>query len=107
VAGLRVIAFDQPGFGVTDNPRDFTVAYCTKFIMKLRDALDLPSAARIGHSQAGNMAVANAFAYRIAKIMILGTGSLLPPLPEGQSKAAGPAEGQEETAKEPTCDCLL
>jgi pimeloyl-ACP methyl ester carboxylesterase len=24
-AGLRVIAFDQPGFGLTDNPDDFSL----------------------------------------------------------------------------------
>ena len=103
-AGLRVIAYDQPGFGLTDNPADFSVAYRRKFIMKFMDALNLQSAAMIGHSQAGAMAVANAFEHpgRISKIMILGTGSLLPPLPEGQKKAAGPAEGEEGTAAEPT-----
>ena len=60
-SGLGVIAFDQPGFGLTDNPSDFSVAYRTKFIMKYMDALGLEKAALIGHSQAGNMAVADAF----------------------------------------------
>jgi 4,5:9,10-diseco-3-hydroxy-5,9,17-trioxoandrosta-1(10),2-diene-4-oate hydrolase len=52
------------------------------------------------------MAVANAFEHpkRISKIMILGTGSLLPPLPEGQKAARGPAEGEEGTAVEPTLE---
>jgi 4,5:9,10-diseco-3-hydroxy-5,9,17-trioxoandrosta-1(10),2-diene-4-oate hydrolase len=52
------------------------------------------------------MAVANAFEHpkRISKIMILGTGSLLPPLPEGQKAARGPAEGEEGTAAEPTLE---
>jgi pimeloyl-ACP methyl ester carboxylesterase len=103
-AGLRVIAFDQPGFGLTDNPSDFSVAYRRKFIMKFMDALGLRPAALVGHSQAGSMAVANAFENpaRVSKILILGTGSLLPPLPEGQTKAGEPAEGQEGTAAEPT-----
>ena len=103
-SGLRVIACDQPGFGLTDNPSDYSAAYRRKFIMKFMDALRLESAAMIGHSQAGNMAVANAFEYprRISKIMILGTGSLLPPLPEGKPKAPAPAEGEEGTAAEPT-----
>ena len=72
--------------------------------MKFIDALGLEKAALIGHSQAGNMAVANAFEHpkRISKLMILGTGSLLPPLPEGHNKAGRPAEGQEGSAEEPT-----
>jgi len=103
-ARLRVIAYDQPGFGRTDNPADFSVNYRRKFIMAFMDALGLQSAAMIGHSQAGHMAVANAFEHpaRVSKIMILGTDSLLPPLPEDQAKAKGPAEGEEGTAAEPT-----
>jgi 4,5:9,10-diseco-3-hydroxy-5,9,17-trioxoandrosta-1(10),2-diene-4-oate hydrolase len=103
-AGLRVIAYDQPGFGLTDDPADYSVPYRRRFIMMFMDALGLQRAALVGHSQAGNMAVANAFEHpkRIAKVMILGTGSLLPPLPEGQQKAKGAAEGEEGTAAEPT-----
>ncbi len=103
-AGLRAIACDQPGFGLTDNPTDYSVAYRRRFIMMFMDALDLYNAALVGHSQAGNMAVANAFEHptRIAKIMILGTGSLLPPLPEGQRQGGGAREGEEGTASEPT-----
>lgn len=111
-AGVRAIAYDQPGFGLTDNPTDYSVAYRRRFIMMFMDALGLQSAAMVGHSQAGSMAVANAFEHpkRISKIMILGTGSLLPPLPEGQKATRGPAEGEEGTAAEPTveqCRALL
>ena len=103
-AGLRAIAYDQPGFGLTDNPTDSSVPYRRRFIMRFMDALGLQSAALVGHSQAGNMAVANAFEHpkRISKIMILGTGSLLPPLPEGQRQGGGAREGEEGTASEPT-----
>jgi len=101
-AGLRVIAYDQPGFGLTDNPADYTVAYRRRFIMMFMDALRLERAALIGHSQAGAMAVALAFDHpqRISKVMILGTGSLLPPAPSAQKQ--GPREGEEGTATEPT-----
>jgi 4,5:9,10-diseco-3-hydroxy-5,9,17-trioxoandrosta-1(10),2-diene-4-oate hydrolase len=103
-AGIRVIAYDQPGFGLTDDPTDYSVAYRRRFIMMFMDALGLERAALGGHSQAGSMAVANALEHpkRISKVMILGTGSLLPPLPEGQQKARGAAEGEEGTAAEPT-----
>ena len=104
-AGLRVIAYDQPGFGLTDNPGDYSVAYRRRFIMMFMDALALERAALVGHSQAGSMAVALAFEYpqRISKVMILGTGSLLPPTPAAQ-KQQGAREGEEGTAAEPTLE---
>jgi pimeloyl-ACP methyl ester carboxylesterase len=104
-AGVRAIAYDQPGFGLTDNPSDYSVAYRTRFIMMFMDGLDIQSAALVGHSQAGNMAVGLAFQYpqRISKVMILGTGSLLPPLP-GAQKQQGAAEGEEGAATEPTLE---
>jgi pimeloyl-ACP methyl ester carboxylesterase len=104
-AGVRAIAYDQPGFGLTHNPSDYSVAYRTRFIMMFTDGLGIQSAALVGHSQAGNMAVGLAFEYpqRISKVMILGTGSLLPPLP-GAQKQQGAAEGEENTATEPTLE---
>ena len=104
-AGLRVIAFDQPGFGLTDNPIDYSVAYRRRFILMFMDALSLERAALIGHSQAGNMAVALAFddPRRIAKEMILGAGSLLPPAITGQKEERA-REGEEGTPAEPTLE---
>lgn len=102
-AGLRVIAYDQPGFGLSDNPRDHSVAYRRRFIFQFMDALGIRSAALAGHSQAGNMAVSLAFddPSRVTKVIVLGTGSLLPPLPQAEEQK-GPAEGEEGTASEPT-----
>jgi 4,5:9,10-diseco-3-hydroxy-5,9,17-trioxoandrosta-1(10),2-diene-4-oate hydrolase len=104
-AGLRVIAYDQPGFGLTDNPIDYSVAYRRRFIMMFMDALALERAALVGHSQAGSMAVALAFDHpqRISKVMILGTGSLLPPALAAQKDKSG-REGEEGTAAEPTLE---
>ncbi|HEY1265897.1 MAG TPA: alpha/beta hydrolase, partial [Candidatus Binatia bacterium] len=100
--GLRVIAFDQPGFGGTDNPKDYSPAYRRRFIIPFMDALGLQKASLMGHSAAGAMAVGLAFDQtpRIAKAVILGTGSLLPPLPGGGKAGAG--EGEEGGAAEPT-----
>ena len=100
--GLHVIAFDQPGFGLTDNPKDTSVAYRRRFIVQFMDALKLDKASLVGHSQAGAMAVALALDHtpRIAKVVVLGTGSLLPPLAAGAKSGAG--EGEEGGASEPT-----
>jgi 2-hydroxy-6-oxonona-2,4-dienedioate hydrolase len=70
------------------------------------DALGFESAALVGHSQAGSMAVNLAFAYpnRISKVVVLGTGTLLPPLLETEQASGEPAEGREGAANEPTLD---
>jgi pimeloyl-ACP methyl ester carboxylesterase len=103
--GLRVIAYDQPGFGLSDDPPEWGVKFRTDFILKFMDALGIDKAALVGHSQAGNMAAELAVAHpdRISHVVVLGTGSLLPPLPAGEgTKKAGPAEGEEGGASEPT-----
>src|SRR3954471_1216196 len=84
-AGFRAIAFDQPGFGLSDVPTDLSPAYRRDSIPKFMDALGLKQAALVGHSQAGNPAVQLALAdpSRYSHIIVLGTGSLLPPL-DGQ-----------------------
>jgi len=99
---LRVIACDQPGFGLSDNPTDPSVAYRTRFVLAFMDALRLPKAHLVGHSQSGRIAVSLALEHgeRVSRVVVLGTGSLLPPLPDrGKSDAA---EGEDGAAAEPT-----
>ncbi|HXG49903.1 MAG TPA: alpha/beta hydrolase [candidate division Zixibacteria bacterium] len=105
-AGVRAIAYDQPGFGLTDNPADYSVAYRRRFILGFLDALGIDRAALVGHSQAGGMAVSLAFEHpeRVSRVMVLATGSLLPPLPAGQNPGGAPREGEEGTAAEPTIE---
>lgn len=82
-AGFRVIAFDAPGFGRSDVPPDHSLAYRRAIVPKLMDALGLQRAALVGHSQAGAIAVSLALddSTRFTHIVVLGTGSLLPPSP--------------------------
>jgi pimeloyl-ACP methyl ester carboxylesterase len=97
--GLRVIAPDLPGFGRTDTPADHSLAYRRRFVLALMDALGLERAALVGHSQAGRIAVELALdeAQRIAKVVVLCTGSLLPAL-----EGAPAGEGDEGITAEPT-----
>jgi 4,5:9,10-diseco-3-hydroxy-5,9,17-trioxoandrosta-1(10),2-diene-4-oate hydrolase len=90
-AGFRAIAYDQPGFGLSDVPADPSPAYRRDSIPKFLDAIGVTRAALVGHSQAGNPAVQLALANpdRYSHIVVLGTGSLLPPLGEsGGNEAA-------------------
>jgi len=107
-AGFRAIAYDQPGFGLSDVPTDHSPAYRRVSIPKFMDALGLKKAALVGHSQAGNPAVQLALKEpgRYSHIIVLGTGSLLPPL-EGAGDNEGAAQQRLErrmAAEEPTID---
>jgi 4,5:9,10-diseco-3-hydroxy-5,9,17-trioxoandrosta-1(10),2-diene-4-oate hydrolase len=98
---LRAIAPDLPGFGGTDNPQDHSVASRRRFVAAFMDALGIERASLVGHSQSGRVAVDLAFSHRerVAKVVVLGTGSLLPPLPEAKET---PVEGAEDQLTEPT-----
>ena len=91
-AGFRAIAFDQPGFGLSDVPEDLSAGYRRDFVPKFLDALGIEKAALIGHSQAGNPAVNLALndPARYTHIIVLGTGSLLP-RKEGEGARCGRA----------------
>jgi pimeloyl-ACP methyl ester carboxylesterase len=103
-AGFRAIAYDQPGFGSTDNPKDYTTSYRMQFIIKFMDAMGIERAALVGHSQAGGMAVRVTLQHpnRVSHLVVVGGGTVLPPLP-GKT-GGGPAEGQEGTSATPTLE---
>lgn len=106
-AGLHVIAFDQPGYGLSDIPQDHSALYRREFIPKFVDALGLGKVALVGHSNLGNAAVTLALQNpeNYSHLVVLGTGSLLPPLAD--SSAIRPPPFLVERAKissEPTLD---
>jgi pimeloyl-ACP methyl ester carboxylesterase len=102
--GLRVIAYDRPGFGRTEDPPDASAAYQQRFVLALMDALGIERAGLVGHSMAGNIAVNLALESpeRVSAVMVLGTGSLLPPV-EG-APPASPAPNESVFGREPTRD---
>jgi pimeloyl-ACP methyl ester carboxylesterase len=97
---LRAVAPDLPGFGGTDNPQDPSVAYRRRFVLSLMDALGIERAALVGHSQSGRVAVDLAFSHpqRVVRVIVVATGSLLPPLPDKESAT----DGEEGQLAEPT-----
>ena len=108
-AGFRAIAFDQPGFGSSDVPEDVSAAYRKKIMPKFADALGLKKVALAGHSQAGNPAVQLALETpeRYSHVVVLGTGSLLPPIETGKSDRGGEAQHRLErrmAQSEPTIE---
>jgi pimeloyl-ACP methyl ester carboxylesterase len=93
--GIRAIACDLPGFGKSPEAEATSNALRKRFILAFMDALGLERAALVGHSSAGNLAVGLGLdvPQRVSHVMVLGTGSLLPPL-----EAAGTRIGGNEAA---------
>jgi 2-hydroxy-6-oxonona-2,4-dienedioate hydrolase len=89
--GVRAIAVDLPGFGNSDPATDLSGAARNTFILRFMDALGLKRAALIGHSSSGGPAVSIALKNpeRVSHVIVLGTGSLLPPLESGGTKVGG------------------
>jgi pimeloyl-ACP methyl ester carboxylesterase len=99
--GRRVIAYDHPGYGYTDNPTDHSTGYRRDFILKFMDALGIDKASLIAHSGSGGPSVEIALRdpERLSALLVLGTGSLLPPLP---GESGPPPAGDEPPKNEPT-----
>ena len=89
--GVRAIAVDLPGFGKSDPATDLSGAARNAFLLRFMDVLGLKRAALIGHSSSGGPAVSIALKNpeRVSHVIVLGTGSLLPPLEAGGTKVGG------------------
>jgi 2-hydroxy-6-oxonona-2,4-dienedioate hydrolase len=100
--GIRAIAVDLPGFGKSDATDGSSAASRKTFVLRFMDALGLERAALIGHSSAGGSVVSTALehAERVSHVMILGTGSLLPPLETSAGKVGGRGEAAQARLEE-------
>jgi 2-hydroxy-6-oxonona-2,4-dienedioate hydrolase len=100
--GIRAIAVDLPGFGKSDAADAMSAAERKGFVLRFMDALGLERAALIGHSAAGNPVVSTALAHpeRVSHVIILGTGSLLPPLETAAGKVGARGEAAQARLEE-------
>ena len=98
--GFRVIAYDQPSYGLSDHPADYTLSYRLAFVTKLMDALGIESAALVGHAQAGGMVLRLALRApdRVTAVVSVCNFTSAPPLPGSQPSEAP----QEPSASGPT-----
>jgi pimeloyl-ACP methyl ester carboxylesterase len=104
-AGFRAIAFDQPGHGRSTGEQ----AALADIVPAFLDVLGITRAALIGHSRAGASAIQLALkdASRYTGVVVLGTGSLLPPLGEfdaGSEAAAQRKQERKQATVEPTIE---
>ena len=107
--GFRAVAFDYPGFGLSDVPAKQSTAQQRNSIPKFIDAAGLGKTALIAHSRSGGFAIQLALEdpSRYSHVIILGTGSLLPPQTEeqvGKYEAVRARVDKEMAQKEPTVE---
>ena len=108
-AGFRAVSFDLPGFGLSDIPPKQSVAQQRNTVPKFIDAAGLGKTALIAHSRSGGFAVQLALEdpSRYSHVIILGTGSLLPPQTEaqvGKYEAVQARVDKEMAQTEPTLE---
>ena len=108
-AGFRAVAFDIPGFGLSEMPAKQSLPQQRNSIPKFIDAAGLGKTALVAHSRSGGFAVQLALEDpgRYSHIIILGTGTLLPPQTEaqvGRYEAVQARVDKEMAQTEPTLD---
>ena len=108
-AGLRPIAYDLPGYGLSEVGSDLSLAYQTNSLPKFIDALGLGKVALIAHSRSGGMAVQLVLRepQRYSHLVILGSGNTLPPLPadvEGRYAQVAARVDRQMAVTEPTLE---
>lgn len=108
-AGFRAIAFDLPGFGLSEVGNDLSLGYQRAAVTKFIAALGLERPAIIAHSRSGAIAVELGLAEpeSFSHLVVLGTGSLLPPLAddvEGRYAQVAKRVDREMAQSEPTLE---
>jgi pimeloyl-ACP methyl ester carboxylesterase len=85
-AGFTVYAFDQPGFGSTDNPTDYTLDYRTRHAKAFVDAVGLGPYLLMGNSVGSYIAARMALDDpRVQRLVRVSSGTLAP---QGSAAAA-------------------
>ena len=78
-SGFSVYAFDQPGFGQTENPEDFSLEYRVSHAKSFIDAMQLSNFYLVGNSQGGYIATRVALEDERTKgLVIVSSGTLAP-----------------------------
>lgn len=82
-SGYRVIQFDFPGFGKSDEPREpWAVEDYAEFFIKFMDKLGIKKATLIGHSYGGRviikLASRDSLPFTIHKIVLVDSAGVLP-----------------------------
>lgn len=94
-AGFTVHAYDQPGFGLTENPTDYSLEYRVRHAKAYVDAMKLGSYMVMGNSQgayiAARLALADPY---VERLVLVASGTLAP-----RGSAAAEAQSREHAER--------
>lgn len=94
-AGFTVYAYDQPGFGLSDNPQDLSIEYRVSHAKAFIDALKLERFHVIGNSVGGYIAARLAIEDRRTSKFVTTTSGTLAPKGSAESQALGQQHSEE------------
>jgi len=94
-AGFTVYAYDQPGFGYTDNPQDYSLEYRVAHAKAFLDAMRLEQFHVVGNSVGGYIAARIALEDRRTGRFVTTTSGTLSPPGSPESQALGKQHGRD------------
>jgi pimeloyl-ACP methyl ester carboxylesterase len=103
-AGFAVYAYDQPGFGNTDNPTDFSIEYRVGHAKAFIDALRLDRFHAVGNSVGGYIAARLAVEDERCRTFVTTTSGTLAPKGSETSQALGQRHSEELREYEPSLE---
>jgi pimeloyl-ACP methyl ester carboxylesterase len=103
-AGFAVYAYDQPGFGYTDNPSDHSIEYRVTHAKALINALGLGQLHVVGNSVGGYLAARLALEDTRVRSFITTTSGSLSPQGSADSQALAKKHSEELREYEPSLE---
>ena len=103
-AGFAVYAFDQPGFGLTDNPTDYSLDFRYKHACAFIDAMKLDHFHAMGNSMGAYLAARLALEDERAKKLVLISSNTLAPKGSAESQAKSKKHAEELREYTPTLE---
>jgi pimeloyl-ACP methyl ester carboxylesterase len=103
-AGFAVYAYDQPGFGYTDNPTDHSIEYRVTHAKALINALGFDQVHVVGNSVGGYIAARLALADARVRSFVTTTSGSLSPQGSAESQALAKKHSEELREYEPSLE---
>jgi len=106
-AGFTVYAFDQPGFGLTDNPTDYSMEFRVRHAKSFIDAMKLESYHVMGNSMGAYIAARLALEDPRANRLVLVSSNTLAPKGSAESQAKSKKHADELRAYTPSFENMM
>jgi pimeloyl-ACP methyl ester carboxylesterase len=106
-AGFTVYAFDQPGFGLTENPKDYSLDFRFAHARAFIDAMGLERYHVMGNSMGAYLAARLALEDARAQRLVLISSNTLAPKGSPESQAKSKKHAEELRAYTPSIENML